>query len=80
MEDAEERIGAMRDRAAESLRRAISTAERVIEENRRLAEMPGHEESAAQRIAEGEDEIVRMEQELAELESRRSGPPEGSAG
>ena len=79
MEDAEQRIADMRERAAQSLWRAIETAERVIAENRVLAEMPGHEASAAQRIAEGQDEILRMEGELEELESHGAPrPPEGS--
>jgi len=60
-----------------SLERTIATLHHVIADNHRLAEMPGHEESAARRIAEGEAELAQAEAELAALDD---GSPPGAVG
>ncbi len=65
----ENRIRRSQQAAREHLLSAIEAVDRVIEANRRLAEWPEHRDSAERRISEGEDELVRLEQELAVLEA-----------
>ena len=76
--------GAARDRVTSSRRRALETVRRttelvllVIRQNKELATHPGHEQSAARRVAEGEQELrVLADQEariLAEIDEADAG-------
>jgi hypothetical protein len=63
-----------------AVERTIAALHRVIEANEMLAEFPGHEASAAERIAEGQVELERAEAELRRLDDARwphSGAPPG---
>jgi hypothetical protein len=51
------------------VRNAIATLQAVLDANRQLAELPGHEASAADRIFEGELEMSKLEGELAALKA-----------
>jgi hypothetical protein len=54
-------------RSLEHVDAAIATVERVIRSNRRLAQRPGHAESAQQRISEGEHELGALRAERLAL-------------
>jgi hypothetical protein len=47
----------------------------VIEGNERLREYPGHEESAAARISEGEQELATLDAQIAAIEHGEPLPP-----
>lgn len=66
-----DRIEESRAAVRATLERTIAMLHEVIADNRRLAEMPGHEASAAQRIAEGELELAQAEAELVALDAGR---------
>ncbi len=51
-----------------ALERTIAALHRVIEANEMLAEFPGHELTAEERIAEGQLELQRAEEELRRLD------------
>ena len=51
-----------------SLHRTIRTLTNVIADNRKLEQIPGHEESAQRRIRDGEQELARAKDELARLD------------
>jgi hypothetical protein len=52
------------------VRNAMATLQAVLDANRQLAGLPGHEASAADRIFEGELEMGALERELAALTAR----------
>jgi hypothetical protein len=58
-----------RERAKATLRRTLEILRDVVAQNERLAEVPGHRESAERRVAEGKQEIRTAEAELAALEA-----------
>jgi hypothetical protein len=64
-------IAAARESVRGTLERTIVALHRVIEANEMLAKFPGHEESAAERIAEGYVELERAEEELRRLDDDR---------
>lgn len=64
-------IAAARESVRGTLERTIVALHRVIEANEMLAEFPGHEESAAERIAEGYLELERAEEELRRVDDDR---------
>ena len=61
-------------RALATLRRARTIVRRVIRQNERLAEQPGHEASARQRIEEGHAELAVFAEEEARLKQRMEEP------
>jgi hypothetical protein len=55
-------------RSLAHVRNAIEIVERVLQENRRLAERPDHLASTEQRVIDGEEELGVLHSELAALE------------
>ncbi len=64
------RIDVVRERMRESLLRGIEAVDAIILTNRKLAESPGHRESAEQRVREGESERARLHADLAALDAQ----------
>lgn len=64
-------ISSARSSIRSALERTIDALHRVIEANEMLAQFPGHEASAEQRIAEGHMELERAEDELRLLDDGR---------
>ena len=61
-------IAEARESIRGTLERTIAALHRVIEANEILAGFPGHEATAATRIAEGHQELERAEEELKRLD------------
>jgi chromosome segregation ATPase len=57
-----------RQRTRAALERIIESLQLVIDENEKLRTIPGHEESARQRLSEAADELSRAREELARLD------------
>jgi hypothetical protein len=76
--DAHRAAEASLDRSLASVRRAITILRRVVDQNKALGKVAGHEASARQRLREANAELRELRRQEVELERRVAARTEGS--